>query len=200
MRVVVLIVLSSFTVSGSAYALANSQSAVQERAAGAAEPSAREAPEEVIVRGQRLAEFRYEVQETRERAYAIFNEINSSDDFDVHCTDERKYHSRAKKRVCRAQFENRISADAAKEYMAFMHMNCPSTGGVIDSQACMFSGIGQQAAGQARAVEGQAPPMHDRMNDEIVRLANENDEFAQAILDFYEASQQYTEARGRDEE
>jgi hypothetical protein len=198
MRSVTLIVLS-FAVLGSVYA--RSESAVQERAAGAAEPSSREAPEEVIVRGQRLAELRYEVQETRERAYAIFNEINSSDDFDVHCTDERKYHSRAKKRVCRAEFENRISADAAKEYMATLMWNCPaSPAGFVDTQACMFSGPGQTARLAAQRVEGQAPPMHDRMNDEIVRLANENDEFAQSILDFYEASQQYNDARGRDEE
>jgi hypothetical protein len=38
------------------------------------------------------------------------------------------------------------------------------------------------------------------MNDEILRLANEDDRFAQAILDFYEASQQYDTARGRREE
>jgi hypothetical protein len=32
---------------------------------------------------------------------------------------------------------------------------------------------------------------------EILRLANENDEFAQAFLDFYEAEQRYDEARER---
>jgi hypothetical protein len=35
------------------------------------------------------------------------------------------------------------------------------------------------------------------MNQEIVRLANENTQFAQAILDYYEASQKYDAARKR---
>ncbi len=35
------------------------------------------------------------------------------------------------------------------------------------------------------------------MEEEILRLANQDDRFAQAILDFYEASQQYEAARKR---
>ena len=159
-----------------------------------------ERPEEIIVRGQRLAELRVEVQEAREQAYAIFNEINSNDDFDVYCDDERKYHSRATKRVCRARFESRISASAAREYMGSLTMNCPSPGGVIDWQGCMFSAVGQRAADQAKAIEGQAPPMHDRMNDEIMRLARTDLRFGQAILDFFEARQQYDAARQRRED
>lgn len=166
----------------------------------AAPAPSRETPEEIIVRGQRLAELRYEVQETRERAYAVFNEINSTNDFDVLCRDERKYHSRATKRVCRPRFQSRISGETAKEFIATMGWTCqPAAGsaGFIDTQACMFSGPGQNARSRAQAVEGQAPPLHDRMNDEILRLANEDDRFAQAILDFYEADRRYNEARGR---
>jgi len=35
------------------------------------------------------------------------------------------------------------------------------------------------------------------MTHEIFRVARENDEFAQAILDWYEANQQYDAARKR---
>jgi hypothetical protein len=190
-----MLIVLALVASGSA--LANSESAQEH----AADSPSRETPEEVIVRGQRLAELRIQVQDTRERAYAIFNEINSTDDFDVHCRDERKYHSRAKKRVCRAQFETRISADAAKEYFASLTLNCrPSGGGFIDFQACMFSPIGHRAAVAAKAIESQAPPLHERMNDEIQRLASTDLRFGQAILDFYEASQLYNDARGRSEE
>jgi hypothetical protein len=166
-------------------------------------PDARrtETPEEIIVRGKRLADFRVEVDLARERAYAIFNEINSNDDFDIRCRDERRYHSRAKRRVCRAQFETRISADTAKEYMATLSWTCPAgPDGFIDTQACMFSGPGQNATARAQAVEGQAPPMQDRMNDEILRLARTDLRFGQAILDFFEASQEYEAARERRED
>jgi hypothetical protein len=200
MRTATLIVLS-FVVSGSAYALAQGQPAVQERAAGGADSPSLEAPEEVIVRGRRLTELRFNVQEARERAYNVFNEINTDDDFDVHCRYERKYHSRAKKWVCAAQFEDRITADAGAEYMRTLKWICPpSPVGAANIQDCIFSGHGQMAANAARRVEGQAPPMRDRMDDEIVRLANENDEFAQAILDWYEADLRYDEARGRGED
>jgi hypothetical protein len=192
----VALILFSIAVSGGAVALGQSAPAAPD----GADARSRELPEEIVVRGKRLGEFRVEVQLARERAYVIFNEINSNDDFDVYCRNERKHHSRATKRVCRAQFENRISAHAAREYMAFMTMNCPSPGGFIDWQGCMFNGIGQQAAGQAKAVEGQAAGMHDRMDDEILRLARTDLRFGQAILDFYEASQKYDAARERRED
>ena len=170
-------------------------------------PAAGVAPdtEEVIVRGRRLTDLRFEVEQAQERAYAIFNELNSDDDFDVFCRYERRHHSRAKVRLCRAQFEHRISAEAAKEYMAALRWTCqPSTDAngfaTLDTQACLFSNTGQSAAAAARAVEGQLPTKHEQMNDEIVRLANEDDRFAQAILDWYEKTQQYDAARRRRDE
>jgi hypothetical protein len=160
--------------------------------------SAQERPDEVIVRGRQVGELRVEVQQAREHAYAIFNEINSNNDFDVYCHDERKYHSRATRRVCRPQFENRISGQAATEFLSTLTARCqPDGGGAIPWQSCMFGDVGQIAKSNAQAVEGQAPPMHDRMNDEILRLAQTDQRFGQAILDFFEASQRYDAARGR---
>jgi hypothetical protein len=160
--------------------------------------SAQEAPEEVVVRGRRLAEFRAEVEKAREHAYSIFNEINSNDDFDVLCRYERRYFSHSKRRVCRARFEDRIAADAATEYMRSLAANCPTgPSGAVIIQGCMFTAVGQRAADSSRAIEGAALNKRDQMADEILRLANENDEFARAILDFYEADQRYDEARKR---
>jgi hypothetical protein len=72
--------------------------------------------------------------------------------------------------------------------------------GAVDTQGCMFSNIGQSAAAAAQAVETQLPTKHEQMNDEIVRLADEDDRFAQAILDWYETTRQYDEARKRRDE
>ena len=195
MRNVALIVLSIATLGGGV-AFAQSDPAARERAASATRVE--ENPEEVIVRGRRLTELRAEVEITRERAYGNFNEINSNDDFDVYCRAEGRTGTRSTDRVCRAQFENRISAQAASEYMRTLAWNCPTgpTGEVI-TQDCLFSGYGQNAADSARAIEGQVPSMRDRMNEEILRLANQDDRFAQAILDWYEASQQLEAARKR---
>ena len=154
--------------------------------------------EEIVVRGRRLTDLRFEVEQAQERAYSIFNDINSDDDFDVYCREERRYHSRATSRVCRPQFENRISGEAARAYMAELSWTCqPNQEGFLDTQACMFSGPGLGAKAAAQGVEGQLPGKRDQMSEEIVRLANQDDRFAQAILDWYEKTEQYETARKR---
>ena len=176
----------------------------QGQPADRADPAARQAePEEVVVRGRRVGELRLEVELKRERAYEIFNEINSSDDFDVSCDKENTSGTRLRRQVCRARFEDDISSDAAREYMATMFLLCEPTpdqfgGGMsLNTQACMFGGAGESATASAQAVEGRALLKRDQMTEEIWRVARENDEFAQAILDWYEANQQYDEARKR---
>lgn len=165
-----------------------------------AEDAQRESPEEVIVRGRRLSELRYEMQAAREHAYGVFNELNNNDEFDILCHDERKYHSRTKRRVCRARFETDISAAAAREYMSALFFACrPDATGEFNLTNCMFSDASANAISSAQAVEGQAPPKRDALTEEIWRVANEHPEFAEAILNYFELSQQYDAAttRGR---
>jgi hypothetical protein len=189
MRIATLIVLS-IAVSGGGVAVG--------QRAPADRDGAKVTPDEVIVRGRQVGELRVEVQRAREHAYAIFNDINSDNDFDVHCRDETRYFSHSKRRVCRAQFESRISSQAATEYTATLRARCPPNAeGAIQWQACMFGDVGQTAKANAQAVEGQATSMHDRMNDEVLRLARTDLRFGQAILDFFDASQQYEAARKR---
>jgi hypothetical protein len=188
MRIATLIQLFAVMTAGD-IALAQRESAAASNA---------ETPEEVVVRGKRLTDLRFDVQVARERAYNLFNDINSNDDFDVYCREEGRTGTRSTQRVCRAQFENRVSADAAKEYMSTLFSLCqPNAEGFLDTQACMFSGPGASARSAAQGVEGALPGKHEQMTEEIFRLARENDEFAQAILDWYEANQQYEAARKR---
>lgn len=188
---IIAVILFSMVLSGAGVALAQSEPAGGERAATAPQ----EAPDEVIVRGRRLQELRVEVEDARERAYDLFNEINSDDDFDIRCRDERMYHSHALHRACRPKFEDRIQAAAAREYLSGLFLNCAGGGGV--TQDCMFSNVGQSAIHAAGGVEGQLPAKQDQMADEVLRLANQDDRFARAIIDWYEARRQYDEARKR---
>jgi hypothetical protein len=156
-----------------------------------------EAPEEIVVRGRRLEEFRLEVEKLRVRAYDIFNEINSSDDFDVHCAAEQRTGTRRRRQVCAAQFEIRISSRAGKDYVAAIRDRCQ---GQL-TQDCIFdpntAGFGLAAA---KAVEGEAPRHRELLNQEIQRLARTDLEFGQAILDFYDANLKYEEERKRPRE
>ncbi len=188
MRMVLLLLLSTATLGGNtALAQGNAEAA---------------STDEIIVRGQRLADFRAEMEKARERAYDIFNDLNSDDDFDVHCRDEGRTGTRSTQRVCRPRFESRISSAAAQEYLAMLSWSCPGDAvtGFIDTQKCMFNGVGQRATANAQGVESQALSRREQMNAEILRLARQNLQFGQAILDFYEASQRYEEARSRRQE
>jgi hypothetical protein len=166
-------------------------------AIGGTDARSLEAPEEIVVRGRRLEEFRLEVEKLRVRAYDIFNEINSSDDFDVHCATQQRTGTRRGRLVCAAQFEVRISSRAAKDYMAAIKDAC---GGQL-AQDCMFDpNMAGRGLAAAKAVEGEAPRHRHQLNQEIQRLARTNLELGQAILDFYDANSKYEEERKRPRE
>jgi hypothetical protein len=156
-------------------------------------PVPQQNPEEVIVRGRRLGELRFEIEQARIRAYDIFNEINSDDDFDVHCQDKSRSGTRMPQQVCRARFEDRISSRAGQEYIATLRWRCPE--GL--TQDCIFSDYSSSAISAAQGVEGEALGKRQQLTREITRLANENDEFAQAILDWYAANELYEVERQR---
>jgi hypothetical protein len=191
-----IIALMVFSVVLSASSMALAQN---EPAAAAGRSAGSQADDEVIVRGKQLGELRVEVEKTRERAWVIFNNINSSNDFDFQCFDETRTFSHAKQRVCRPRFEGRITNSAAKEYMGALFMSCPARpiDGFIDWQECLTGAYAQRGQARAQAVSGEAPGKRDQLNDEIFRLASENDQFAQAILDFYAIQQKYEAARKR---
>ena len=190
MRAVAMLLIA-IVASGGGVALAQSELAVE----GAGATARSDNPEEVVVRGRRIGELGAEVEDARERAYELFNDLNSNDEFDVYCHSESRSGTNVPQVVCRAQFENRISAAAAREYLSGLFSACNGPDGV--SQDCMFSNKGVGGIIRAQGVEGQLPGKREQMTDEIFRVARENDEFAQAILDWYEANQQYDAARKR---
>lgn len=167
--------------------------------ASAAAAESSETADEVVVRGKRLADFRVEVQQARERAYDIFNELNSTDDFDIECGDQPRRGSRIGRTVCGAAFEGRIAAATAKEYLAMLRALCPDPEGL--TQRCMTDpGISSRAAAAARGPASEAPTQRDRLQTEIERLATTDLQFGQALLDFYDASVRYEEERKRPRE
>lgn len=188
---VVLWIFALLTTLGADAAHAQDTAAVQSRT---------ETPEELVVRGKRLADFRVEVDLARERAYAVFNEINSTNDFDIQCVDDvPRRGSRIGRRVCAPRFEGRISSAAAKDYLGMLRAMCPDAEGL--TQRCLFDpGLASRAIAAARGAESEAPTQRDRLEAEIQRLARTDLRFGQAILDFYDVSLKYEEQRKRRED
>src|ERR1044072_7254663 len=137
MRLTALLLLS-IAVSGGGIAVAQN-----ERAAPNGNSPAQEKPDEVVVTGKRLTELRFAAQSAREHAYDVFNEINSNNEFDVHCHDETRSFSHAKVRACRPNFENNIHREAAQEFLDGLWMSCHDPEGVGVTQKCMFGKEGQ---------------------------------------------------------
>lgn len=148
--------------------------------------------EEVIVRGQRLSDFRSALEAARARVYELFNALNSDDAFDVHCREEAPTGSRVRQQVCRPRFVDDISSAAAREWVYGLKEVCP--GGL--TQDCIFSEFAQQAMSRAQAEEAWGPIMQKRFELEMARVVAESPELQQAMLDYEAVERRYEEARG----
>lgn len=74
--------------------------------------------DEVIVEGQRLYQMRQRIVAAEERFYALYNELNKNDEFDVHCVNEAPLGTRLLQRVCRVNFIATAEAEFAVSFVA----------------------------------------------------------------------------------
>jgi hypothetical protein len=73
--------------------------------------------DEVVVKDTRLWRFRQEMARTEEKFFALYNELNKNDDFDVHCNGETPLGTHIQKRVCRIAFYERAQVEAVQELL-----------------------------------------------------------------------------------
>jgi hypothetical protein len=153
----------------------------------------REQPEEVIVRGRRLADFRAELRAARIRVYDLFNDLNSDDAFDVQCRTEDSTGTRMRQQTCRPQFKDNISAAAASAWVHGIEDACGSQ----LTQDCMFNSGGPASLGKSMALaeESWEPVMQQRFAVEMARVVRDNPEMQQAIVDYEAVERAYQEAR-----
>jgi hypothetical protein len=155
--------------------------------------------DEVIVRGRRLSDFRFEVEAARVRVYDLFNELNSDDAFDVHCRVETSTGTRMRQHVCRAQFKDDIANAVAKAWVQGLEDRCLSLGGSSTlggmSQECIFSDAANQAKSMAQAEQAMEGLMQKRFEQEMAKTVAANPELQQAMLDYEAVERAYNEAR-----
>jgi len=101
--------------------LALSQSSSQEGGqAGAESAPPASFDEEVIVRGQTLDTLRELIREAEEAYFDRFNEINSNDEFDIHCYYRVEIGSKIPRRRCLPNFWRDRDADIGEETARLM--------------------------------------------------------------------------------
>ena len=80
------------------------------------EPVPSDTIDEVTVYGNKsLLVLRQELYEAEDNAYAVFNSLNSDDEYDVQCYREAPVGSHIKRRVCRPNFVNDATPDDARK-------------------------------------------------------------------------------------
>jgi hypothetical protein len=76
--------------------------------------------DEIVVQGQRvqLQEMRKELVRLEDRFYARYDELNTNDDFDIHCFKEARTGTRIIKRTCRAVYEDNALQEEGQAALA----------------------------------------------------------------------------------
>lgn len=166
----------------------------QEEPPAAANASREEPIEEVVVRGRRtLFTIRKELEAARENVWTVFNDINSTDDFDISCSTAARTGTRITKRVCRPQYANEATRRAGQD-LARRIRNCGSEPGAA-GDACLERAM-QNASSGAAAEIGWTTVMDQRLDAEFQGLAVEQPGLATAILEYFAKQREYQDAIG----
>ena len=89
------------------------------QAAGAVEDDRYDDLEEVVVTAPRtLSAMRAEIDSVQNRAFALFNELNVDNDYDIVCRRETPTGSHIPVRVCRPRYVDRLEAEATQDFLA----------------------------------------------------------------------------------
>jgi hypothetical protein len=110
---------------------------------------------DITVRGKRTS-FDVQLARAEDQLFAVFNSINSRDEFDIHCYQEAPFGTRIKQRVCAPKFAEDADAEAALEF----HWNGTSP--------------------DATSLKGHKQRL---LREEMTKLASENPQLRQALLE-----------------
>jgi hypothetical protein len=133
----------------------------------AAQPQA-EVDDEVIVRGRSYGELRLQIRLRQDAVFARFNDINSDDAFDIHCTMEVRYESHIRERRCLSNSWRKQDSNIGQAFL-----------GVLQDRSGMNPAF--YRAEQLR--------MQGLLKEEMRRLAYEDAELGAAVLQLGQAMQ-----------
>ena len=74
--------------------------------------------EEIVVYGEKsLTQLRLELHRAEDKAYALFNSLNSDDEYDIHCYREAQIGSHIKRRICRPNYVSQATSEEARNLL-----------------------------------------------------------------------------------
>jgi hypothetical protein len=138
--------------------------------------------EEIVVRAKPLNQYRVEVELARDEMIRVFNEANEGEDNDVRCRYDAPTGSHIPQRVCFSTSQDRVSANAARNFLQSL------TVGDGSSSAVTGIGSGLNAAGGDRAMA--------TFEKEWQRVMDTNQQFYSAVLKYRQLENEFNRARG----
>lgn len=133
-------------------------SAAESSTTSEAESAARPLEQITVIGEQSFYSLRLEIESAEEEVFGIFNELNSSDEMDIHCTHEVYTGSHMKVRDCMPGFLREAIAQNAQDYV---------------------NGIDVQLT--RAQMTGEVHQEQVALEAEMIRLAQENAELYQAL-------------------
>jgi hypothetical protein len=94
--------------------------AAQPPAPDATQAQRAEDMDEVVVTGRRLRELRAAAIEAEDRFYALYNDLNKVDDFDIECSADAPTGSRLDRRSCVTNVQLEARQDHGSQYVQMM--------------------------------------------------------------------------------
>lgn len=125
--------------------------------------------EEIIVEGRSNAVLRERLVIAQDKFYSVFNEINTIDEFDIHCRMHATTGTRIPQRICLPNFEDRLNAEKGQAVLAALR-------------------------GEAFGTDWQSPESEmqnkiAQLQEHMQQLAREHPELIEAMAELYEAMQ-----------
>lgn len=136
--------------------------------------------EEVEVIGKKLYQMQRELVAAQDRFYLRYNEFNTNDDFDIHCTDRARTGAIIRQRDCRLQF---LQEAAAEEGLSFFHSLTGTTGEAHEPSRYVLSA-------QLRWFERR-----EEYRQNMRRLLEQNPELRELALTWQQRQAEYDRAR-----
>ncbi len=168
---------SAFLLAFSSASLAQAPEADSQQASPPAEEI-----EEIVVYGEKsLLLLKKEIKRASNVVFESFNGLNEDDDFDIYCSDRVPTGSRIAKGSCRPNFEDQIYHDETQRRLDMMDGNVLGDGFRVNEAA----------------VEAKLKKKKEQLDAKMEALANENPDFAKALIKLFVAERVFEAERAR---
>jgi hypothetical protein len=125
--------------------------------------------EEVTVRGRSQLFLRRRVEIAEDKVFALFNDLNTIEEFDIHCRLHAPTGTRMQQRVCAPNYEKELSAEKGQALLAAMR--------------------GEAFGTNWQSQEGQMRHKNGELKTHMERLTDEHPELLEALRELYDAMQ-----------